>query len=201
MPLEVKATRSPMVTVGEPNSIGIPVSAIIADLGAVDHDGDTYEPGAFKYCGTQMISQWGHSALGMGAMPVGTGVITEKGGMAVFNGVLFKEMQAARDLAALLRRRGANQQWSYGYDVIDSRQDYREGKSIRVLKTVDAFEVSPVYKGAGVGTETLSLGETTWKLHSAHWWDGNNRCKQCDADYAVIEQARQHVMDLERSRR
>ncbi len=189
-----------MVTVGRANAAGIPVSAIIADLGAVDKEGDAYEPGAFRSCGSQSISQWGHSSIGDGQMPVGLGVIQEKGGMAIFTGILYREMQAAKDLAALLKRRGASQQWSYAYSVKDFSHGYRDGKSVRILKDVDAHEVSPVHVGAGVGTSTLSVGRTLMKLHAANWWDGDNRCGDCDDAYRVFQRARENALDWVMSR-
>lgn len=209
MPREWKSARSPMVEVGQPSTDGIPVRAVIADLSVIDHDGDTYAPGAFRLSGKQVISQWGHSAaIGhVGAMPVGEGAITERAGMAIFNGVLFKEMQAAKDLAALLRRRGATQEWSYAYDVIDSGTDWHDGKSIRILKAVIATEVSPVLKGAGVGTSTVSVGDmemksarlryVDWLEQHDKWWQGGNRCLDCDHSFAVIEKAQLTMISLE----
>lgn len=211
---EWKASRSPMVSVGRENASGIPVSAVIADMGVVDLDGDTYDSGAFRPSGKCVISQWGHSALLDRSMPVGEGTITEKANMAIFNGVIFKEMQAGRDLAALLRRRGASQQWSYGFDVLDSRQDRRDGKSVRVLKSVNAFEVSPVTKGAGLNTATLSVGETAMKLrfvdqiaefkrrHNEYWssdryHDNCDRCDDRDIEFAVLEKAQLTLMQLD----
>lgn len=161
MEIKTSGVPTPSVSVGRQGPNGTPVKAVIADMGVVDLDGDCYKSGAFRDCGTQLISQWDHNSLlgAGGAIPVGQGIITEENGLAIFRGVLWTEMQAAQDVAAMLRRRGMGQPWSYGYDVVDSAQIYRDGKSVRELRAVDAHEVSPVRRAAGLGTQTLEIGE------------------------------------------
>ena len=51
----------------------------------------------------------------------------------------------------------ALQEWSYGYAVLDGPSGLFEGKRVRELRKLDVFEVSPVLKGAGVGTSTLAI--------------------------------------------
>ena len=41
--------------------------------------------------------------------------------------------------------------------MIESSEEVRDGKSIRVLEKLDVFEVSPVVKGAGVDTHTVAV--------------------------------------------
>lgn len=137
------------------------VRAVIATLDEVDHDGDTYEPGAFSGASNVMISPWNHSTVvtGVGAPPVGNGSIREIGRHAVFTGELWLDTQAGRDTYTVLRRRGSAQQWSYAYDVLSSRRPGRGDPSGagRVLQRLNAYEASPVWRGAGTGTATLEL--------------------------------------------
>lgn len=161
----VKAAAGP-ARVGTPSGAGdgavATVSAVLADMtpGLVDHDGDAYDPGAFDGTGQVLISQWGHSAMYHG-MPIGVGSIQEAGGRAVLDGVIWLGMQAGRDVYEVLRRRGSDQQWSYGYKVTQSRQpntaELRAGAQ-QVIQRLDAYEASPVWAGAGIGTQTLAVG-------------------------------------------
>jgi len=48
-------------------------------------------------------------------------------------------------------------EWSYGFRVLESTDEVRDGKSIRVLSKLDVFEVSPVVKGAGIDTHTVDI--------------------------------------------
>jgi hypothetical protein len=50
------------------------------------------------------------------------------------------------------------QEWSYGYNVLPpAGPGMFDGKRVRELRKLDVFEVSPVLKGAGVGTATLAI--------------------------------------------
>ncbi len=55
------------------------------------------------------------------------------------------------------------QEYSYGYEVVDSAMEQRGGASVRLLKRLDVFEVSPVLKGAGEGTGTIAMKNATLK--------------------------------------
>jgi hypothetical protein len=49
------------------------------------------------------------------------------------------------------------QEWSYGFQTLDYAFEQRDGMQVRVLKKLDCDEISPVLRGAGVGTGTLSI--------------------------------------------
>ncbi|MGC5329786.1 hypothetical protein [Micromonospora sp. DT62] len=166
----VKAAAGP-ARVGQPSGAGdgavATVSAVIATItpGVVDSDGDCYDPGAFIGSGQAVISQWQHSAMyGGGALPVGLGSVREVGDHAVFDGLILLGMATGRDVYEWLRHRGVDQEWSYGYDVLRSRQpnpaELRAGAQ-QVIQALAVHEVSPVRRGAGVGTQTLAVGTRT----------------------------------------
>lgn len=135
--------------------------ARIATLSAVDHDGDTYAKGAFSWKKTG--DQWvpilpAHNRT---AMPLGKARVYEDGDAAYAELHLNLNTEAGRDWHATLKfdleKGGAVQEWSYGFRVIDHARESRDGASVRVLKRLDVDEVSPVVRGAGIGTRTLSL--------------------------------------------
>ncbi len=135
--------------------------ARIAILSAVDHDGDTYAKGAFSW------KEDGHQwvpilpAHDRKAMPLGKARIYEDGDAVYAELHLNLKSAAGRDwhatLAFDLEKGKAVQEWSYGFGVVEKDRDTRDGKQVRVLKRLDVHEVSPVIRGAGVGTGTLAL--------------------------------------------
>lgn len=135
--------------------------ARIADLSAIDSDGDTYAPGAFSWKdgGHQWVSIL--PAHDRRAMPLGKARVYEEGGFAMAELYLNLETQAGKDWHQALKfdtEKGKSvQEYSYGFGVLDYSIESREGKEVRILKRLDVHEVSPVLRGAGVGTGTLSM--------------------------------------------
>lgn len=130
------------------------VEAVFARLNVVDHDGDVTLPGAFKEGQEVAISQYGHKIWG-GLPPVGKGTIHTVGDTAVLRGKFFMDMHAARETFHAVKGMG-NGQWSYGFTTLDSAPGEIDGKSVNFLKQQEVYEVSPVLRGAGIGTSTLS---------------------------------------------
>ncbi len=135
--------------------------ARIAILSAVDSDGDTYAPGAFswKNGGEQWVSIV--PAHQRHAMPLGKARIYEEGDAAYAELNLNLTTQAGSDWHKTLKFDLENgpsvQEYSYGFGVLDHAREMREGLEVRVLKRLDVHEVSPVLRGAGIGTGTLSM--------------------------------------------
>lgn len=135
--------------------------ARIATLSAIDHDGDTYVKGAFAW------KEGGHQwvpilpAHDRKAMPLGKARLFEDGDAANAELHLNLKSEAGREWHATLKfdlEKGQPvQEWSYGFDVLDKADESRNGQPVRVLKRLDVHEVSPVVRGAGIGTGTLSL--------------------------------------------
>ena len=65
--------------------------------------------------------------------------------------------QPDHPMLALVQKGSPVQEWSYGYDVLDADQQQREGRPVQVLKKLKVDEISPVVRGAGVGTGTISI--------------------------------------------
>tara|TARA_B100000678_G_scaffold215337_2_gene182639 strand:+ start:2462 stop:3181 length:720 start_codon:yes stop_codon:yes gene_type:complete len=135
--------------------------ARLAQLSAVDSDGDTYAPGAFAW--KEGGGQWTHilPAHDRRAMPLGKAWVFEEGDWAKAKFYLNLETQAGRDWHATLKFDLAKgepvQQWSYGFDTLDMDFQMRGSDRVRLLKRLDVDEISPVVRGAGVGTGTISI--------------------------------------------
>jgi len=135
--------------------------ARIATLSAVDHDGDTYLPGAFSW------KDGGHQwcsilpAHDRRATPLGKARVYEEGDAAIadlhFN-LAIPEAKSWHSAIMFDLAQGASvQEYSYGFDLQDFDYQVRGDDRVRLFKRVDVHEVSPVLKGAGIGTGTLAM--------------------------------------------
>jgi hypothetical protein len=139
------------------------VEAVFATLGVVDRDGDIIQKGAVKNGQKVTMSAYGHDAI-FGARPAGKGTVTERGDDAVFNGRAFLSTRDGQDTWAVLKEMGGDQQWSFGYRVLQSNTPtdaQKKDGARRVITSLDIFEVSPVLEGAGIGTHTTAVKEAS----------------------------------------
>lgn len=133
------------------------VTAAFAQLNVVDHEGDLTLPGAFPSGVSVPISAWGHASWTPGYLPVGRATISESGSWALAKGRLFLGSTAGRDTFAALDGLGSLAEWSFGYQILKATNERIGGAPVRVLRKLAVFEVSPVLKGAGLGTHTVAL--------------------------------------------
>lgn len=134
--------------------------AELATLSAIDNDGDTYEAGAFSW--KEGGHQWAMMmpAHNRRAIPFGKARVYEDGDKAFAELNLNLQTTAGQEWhQALLfdfKVGKPVQEWSFGYQA---EYTYRVSSSgrIRVLTKVDVDEVSPVLRGAGKGTRTISI--------------------------------------------
>lgn len=131
------------------------VEVAFAQLNVVDRDADLTVPGAFPAKNVPM-SAYGHTSW-MGELPTGKGAISEESDWALFKGQFLMETDQGRNAYHTVKAMADLQEWSYGYDPLEFAYETREGKSIRVLRKLDVFEVSPVLVGAGIGTHTRAI--------------------------------------------
>ena len=135
------------------------ITAVFSTLGVVDKDGDITVKGAMKDGAPVRLSAYNHKSW-EGALPVGKGVIREVGNEVVFEGQFFMNTTHGRDTFETVKAMGELQEFSYGFDVVDSEEPDQEQKSAgarRILKSLAVHEVSPVLLGAGVGTRTVGV--------------------------------------------
>jgi hypothetical protein len=126
---------------------------VFATLNVKDKDNDVTQPGAFEDGAEVVISAYGHKSWD-GLLPVGKGTIREVGDKVVMKGRFFLNTTAGRDTFEVVKELGARQEWSYGFKVEDSQPGEFKGESVRYLKRMKVYEVSPVLRGAGEGTMT-----------------------------------------------
>lgn len=133
------------------------ITAVFATLGVIDSDGDVTVKGAFPNDAPVVISAYGHTSW-QGAKPVGKGVIREVGDEAILEGQFFLDTVEGRDTFTVVKQLGeiGLQEWSYGYDPVKFSYGEHDGQKVRFLEDLAVYEVSPVLKGAGVGTRVLS---------------------------------------------
>lgn len=153
-------TETKSLQVQEMDAAGIGL-ARLADLSAIDSDGDTYTAGAFSW--KEGNAQWAPMlpAHNRGAMPFGKAKVFEKDGTAYAELHLNLDTVAGREWHSHLKfdlsTGQSAQEWSYGYGVLDAVNEQRGTEKVRNLKRVDVHEVSPVVRGAGSGTATLAI--------------------------------------------
>jgi hypothetical protein len=95
------------------------------------------------------------------AMPFGKAWLFEQDGWALADFTLNLATQTGKEWHETLKFDLATgqpvQEWSYGFQTLDYAFEQRDGMQVRVLKKLDCDEISPVLRGAGVGTGTLSI--------------------------------------------
>lgn len=136
------------------------VSAVFSTFNVVDSDGDVTLPGAFSDGEEVLISSYGHTSW-QGALPVGKGRIRSTKSEAILDGQFFMDTGHGRDTFAVVKALGGSQQWSYGFDTLDSEPGKFDGRDVKMLKRLKVHEVSPVLIGAGVNTRTLAVKALT----------------------------------------
>ncbi|KKK48546.1 hypothetical protein LCGC14_3144030 [marine sediment metagenome] len=129
--------------------------AIIATLGVVDADGDIIVAGAFQNATLSVLPA--HDSR---SVPLGKATMEDRGDKAIAVGKFNLDVPAAKDWHSAIRFDLENgksvQEWSFAYRVVESEMETRDEEEVRILKKMDVMEVSPVLRGAGVDTGTLS---------------------------------------------
>jgi len=129
--------------------------AVIATLNVVDSDGDIIVPGAFQDATISVLPA--HDSR---SVPLGKAKMEDRDDKAVAVGQYNLDIQSAKDWHSAIRFDLENgksiQEWSFAFRIIESSMETRDGEDIRILEKLDIMEVSPVLRGAGVGTGTLA---------------------------------------------
>lgn len=136
------------------------VVAVIATLNVEDRDRDVTLPGAFGRQAVKMIPAHDWESVWLGK-----GEIREEGDDVRADLKMNLEIPLAKDWHSALRFDLANgtplAEWSYGFRILPggSSMGEHQGHEVRFLRPtpsgapgLEVFEVSPVLKGAGIGT-------------------------------------------------
>lgn len=132
--------------------------AVIATTGVVDSDSDVIAPGAME--GNTVPILPAHDS---GSVPLGKAKIEERDDQVVAIGKFNLDIQAAREwfsaIKADLQDPPAKFEYSWGFIPTKFRFEEQDDMQVRVIEELDLLEVSPVLRGASVGTRTLSAKE------------------------------------------
>jgi len=137
------------------------VEAVFSVFNEIDSDGDVVMPDSIKsgYGENGVAMVWAHDWKN----PIGRGEIVSDDSKAVFKGQFIMDTQAGRDAFNTVKAMGDLQQWSFGYEVLDSEngsfQKDGQNTQARFLNDLKVWEVSPVLVGANQNTFTVGVKE------------------------------------------
>ncbi|QDP46747.1 MAG: putative prohead protease [Prokaryotic dsDNA virus sp.] len=138
------------------------VEAVFSVFNTVDSDGDVVLPKSIKsgYGDKGVAMVWGHDWKDV----IGRGEIVQDNDKAVFKGQFIMDTERGREAYNTVKAMGDLQQWSFGYEVLDSengvfKKDGEAEVDVRYLKNLKVWEVSPVLVGANQETYTLAVKE------------------------------------------
>lgn len=128
--------------------------AVFSTFGVKDHDGDVTMKDAFTRGQKVSIMQYGHQ---WHKPPIGKGMIDFDGDKAWVEAKFFLNTFQGMDTYKTIKNMEDQQEWSYGFNVVEEESGMHNGQKANILKKLDVFEVSPVMLGAGIGTRTESI--------------------------------------------
>jgi hypothetical protein len=132
-------------------------TAVFSTFNVVDADGDVTLPGAFDDGAEWMVSAYGHKSWD-GALPVGKGIVRVTDTEAALDGQFFLDTVGGLETFKVVKNMGPLQEWSYSCDPDKYSFGEFDAKQVRFLEHIrPGGEVSPVIKGAGVGTRTTAV--------------------------------------------
>lgn len=139
------------------------VEAVFSVFNEIDSDGDVVRPNSIKsgYGDKGVAMVWGHDWKDV----IGRGEIVQDNNKAVFKGQFIMDTERGRDAYNVVKAMGDLQQWSFGYEVVDSEKGMFQSKDgeleqeVRFLNDVKVWEVSPVLVGANQNTYTIGVKE------------------------------------------
>jgi hypothetical protein len=145
------------------------VTAVFATLNVEDADGDVTLPGAFTDGAPVVISAYGHRSWS-GDLPLGKGLIREEGDEAILEGQFFLDTTHGRDAFLTVKElsEAGLQEWSYSLHNVVSEAGEWDGRQVNLLKRIVVKEVSPVLRGSGVNTRTLTAKSDTITKFAEH---------------------------------
>ena len=120
------------------------VEAVFSVFNEIDSDGDVVMPDSIKsgYGDNGVAMVWAHDWKN----PIGRGEIVSDDSKAVFKGQFIMDTQAGRDAFNTVKAMGDLQQWSFGYEVLDSEsgsfQKDGQNTQARFLNDLKVWEVT-----------------------------------------------------------
>jgi hypothetical protein len=166
--------------------------AVVASYNTIDRDGDVSIPGALDTEKSVLVSPWNHSSVDEAreSPPVGAATITTVGDKAIADGHFYVNTEWGRkayEITKSLFNDGLGE-WSYAFRIppggasTDSKDLADWPGATRILKRVSPFEVSLVFAGAGIGTQTLSIKSAEMKVGARLSKESRERLRGLAAD-------------------
>tara|TARA_A100001037_G_C15144781_1_gene635757 strand:- start:2377 stop:3207 length:831 start_codon:yes stop_codon:yes gene_type:complete len=153
--------ESKTIDITTTNEVEGKVEAVFSVFNEIDSDGDVVMPNSIKsgYGDAGVAMVWAHDWK----KPIGRGEIVQDGEKAKFKGQFIMDTQDGRDAFETVKAMGELQQWSFGYEVVDSENGTftKDGMDTeaRFLNELKVWEVSPVLVGANQNTYTVGVKE------------------------------------------
>lgn len=142
-------TRAVLKADGDTEGI---IEAVFSTFNVIDRGGDIVLPGAIEH-GKEVPMVWAHDWSKI----VGKGITEVTPEHAVYKGQFFLDTTAGMDAYRTVKNMGALQEFSWGFLINAADYAERDGQTVRLIKSTELFEVSPVLVGEGRGTGTLAL--------------------------------------------
>ena len=149
--MDIKYLRAQAQLKTEGDDAGL-VSAVFSTFDVPDLDGDIVKASAFQD-GEEIAMTWAHNWDQL----IGKGVVRVDSKQARFDGGFFMDTAMGLDKFKTVKAMGDLQEWSWGFRVMKAEPVTIDGVTFRVITDTKRFEVSPVLKGAGIGTYTQSI--------------------------------------------
>lgn len=127
-------------------------TAVFSTFNVVDHDGDVTIAGAFEEQEV-IIEPWNHSWN----LPAGKGTIKSDEEKAWVEGQFFLDTEAGRENYQTVKNLGVLQEWSYTFNILEKEEGVQNDQGVTFLRKLDVVGVSPVTRGAGIGTRTVDI--------------------------------------------
>ena len=128
------------------------VRAVFATLNVIDHDGDVTPVGAFSEQDV-IIEPWNHGW----ELPAGKGKIFADEEKAWLEGQFFLDTAVGLENYKTVKAMGDLAEWSYTFNVVEGATGEFDGQDVYYLNKLDVVGVSPVTRGAGIGTGTVAV--------------------------------------------
>lgn len=157
--MEVK-THAP-ISVEVKDAVKGIVHAQFATYGEEDHHKDVHQEGCFEDGAAMLVSAYNHGSWS-GGLPTGKAVLRDTKSGPVAEMQFFMNTEHGREAFETVKSVGDLQQWSYGFDVVESERGQHKSAdgsetNVRFLKKMKVHEISPVLVGAGKSTQTLAV--------------------------------------------
>lgn len=136
------------------------VSALFSVFNMIDDDGDVVMAGSIPDGQEVPIAYWGH---GWDKPAVGKGSITTSDRGAVFDGKFFLNTIGGQDVYQTVKELGDLQDWSWGFRILEAEPGVFDGQSVRMIRRVEVYEVSPVLVGANREARTLAIKSQSYE--------------------------------------